>query len=562
MKLKNQVIWILVLTIVVLVISTSLISNNFLLHQISGFEDNNARQSMTSLTQSLLDRVQSERSTAIEWSNWDDSYVFVETLDPGYINSVLVDETFQTGNLNLVLFINRSGDIVYSKGYDTVNRTRTAIPAGFLQNLEAHGIFNGGTDPDFRGNAGILVFRDMIMLVSAEPILTSTGEGPPHGVLVRASYLDPDLIAGKFGLSPGSFRILSEDTDTPPLQSNGPSLANLADSYQVNILATTDTLLVTAPIDDFYGQPLRLELALQRTIYQQGVETLTLVVIAIILLGVLSGSILIAFFTRSVIQPLDRLRLEAQEIGESKNFSRRVTLPARNEFRQLGSSINNMLQSLENAARERLSSERKYHDLFVSSHEGIVLTDLDGKILDANESFLAMNGSSSPGDLTPRSFFSLFDPRCATQIRMMVSEKCEAKNRTAGELECVLESSRTSPVPVSLTCWPMSDSVGIWKGVWWLVKDIRERKEMEQVKREALVQINKNIEQIAILNDEIRNPLAVIVGLADLSDDPLKEQIIVQTGKIDDIVTQLDRGWLESQKVKDFLKKYYGKDED
>ena len=133
MKLKTQVICILVLTIVLLVISTSLISNNLLLHQISGFEENNARQSMTSLTQSLIDRVQSERTTAIEWSNWDDSYNFVETLDPDYINSVLVDETFQTGNLNLILFINQSGGLVYSKGYDTVNRSRTAIPAEFLR---------------------------------------------------------------------------------------------------------------------------------------------------------------------------------------------------------------------------------------------------------------------------------------------------------------------------------------------------------------------------------------------------------------------------------------------
>jgi PAS domain S-box-containing protein len=560
MKLKTQVICILVLTIVLLVISTSLISNNLLLRQISGFEENNARQSMTSLTQSLLDRVQSERTTAIEWSNWDDSYNFVETLDPGYINSVLVDETFQTGNLNLVLFINQSGGLVYSKGYDTVNHSRTAIPAEFLRNLESHGIL-GNADPDFTGNAGILVFPDTLMIVSVEPILTSTGSGPSHGFLVRGSYLSPDRIAGKFGLTQGSFRIIPTDPDLGTSQPADADLADQLDPLHESFQVTSDDLRVTTAMEDLYGQPLRLELTLEREIYQQGIETLSLIVLAIILLGGISGIILITFFTRSVIQPLDRLRLEAQEIGESKDFSRRVTLPARNEFRQLGSSINNMLQSLENAARERLSSERKYHDLFVSSHEGIVLTDLDGKILDANESFLAMNGSSSPEDLTPRSFYSLFDPRCTAQIQEIMKAQVVAE-RPTGEFESILTSPDKRPIPVSLTCWPMSDSLGIIKGIWWLVKDIGEKKERERVKREALVKINKNIEQIAILNDEIRNPLAVIVGLADLSDNPLKEQIIVQAGKIDDIVTRLDRGWLESQKVKDFLKKYYGKDED
>ena len=43
--------------------------------------------------------------------------------------------------------------------------------------------------------------------------------------------------------------------------------------------------------------------------------------------------------------------------------------------------------------------------------------------------------------------------------------------------------------------------------------DITDKKQNETVKRKALEQIEKNIEQFAILGDHIRNPLAVIVGL-------------------------------------------------
>ena len=87
--------------------------------------------------------------------------------------------------------------------------------------------------------------------------------------------------------------------------------------------------------------------------------------------------------------------------------------------------------------------------------------------------------------------------------------------------------------------------------------DITDRKEMEVVKRNALEQIEKNIEQFAILGDHIRNPLAVIIGLSSLAPGDITDKIILQAREIDRIVTQLDMGWIESEKVREFVKRYY-----
>jgi PAS domain S-box-containing protein len=87
--------------------------------------------------------------------------------------------------------------------------------------------------------------------------------------------------------------------------------------------------------------------------------------------------------------------------------------------------------------------------------------------------------------------------------------------------------------------------------------DITDRKQMEIAKRKALEQIEKNIEQFAILGDHIRNPLAVIVGLSSMAPGDITEKIILQAREIDRIVTQLDMGWIESEKVRDFIKRYY-----
>ena len=87
--------------------------------------------------------------------------------------------------------------------------------------------------------------------------------------------------------------------------------------------------------------------------------------------------------------------------------------------------------------------------------------------------------------------------------------------------------------------------------------DITDRKQMEVAKRRALEQIEQNIEQFAILGDHIRNPLAVIVGLSSLSPGDISDKIILQAKEIDRIITQLDMGWIESEKVRDFIKRYY-----
>ncbi|MGE5832637.1 MAG: PAS domain S-box protein [Methanomicrobiales archaeon] len=86
-------------------------------------------------------------------------------------------------------------------------------------------------------------------------------------------------------------------------------------------------------------------------------------------------------------------------------------------------------------------------------------------------------------------------------------------------------------------------------------RDITATKMMEEVERKAFSQIEKNIEQLAILGDHIRNPLAVIVGIADLEGGPTSEDIIKQAQIIDRIITQLDRGWIESEKIREFLKR-------
>ena len=87
--------------------------------------------------------------------------------------------------------------------------------------------------------------------------------------------------------------------------------------------------------------------------------------------------------------------------------------------------------------------------------------------------------------------------------------------------------------------------------------DITEFKIMRERERQALAQIERNLEQLATLNDQIRNPLSIIVALLACEERPdTKQRILDAVHSIDDMVKALDRGWMESAKVREFLEKY------
>ena len=113
------------------------------------------------------------------------------------------------------------------------------------------------------------------------------------------------------------------------------------------------------------------------------------------------------------------------------------------------------------------------------------------------------------------------------------------------------------------TMFPIPDTGGKIARIAIQSHDITDWKSMEEtMKREGLSRIEQNMEQFLILNDEIRNPLQVIAGYADLSDNTFKEQIDEQIRIIDALVTRLDDGWIESEKVRAFLIRHYQHGED
>lgn len=192
-----------------------------------------------------------------------------------------------------------------------------------------------------------------------------------------------------------------------------------------------------------------------------------------------------------------------------------------------------------------------YKKVFRSMIEGVIVADRNGIIIDINPPAEAVLGikSKDVAGLRVSDIFAEFSEDMTHDfnrgyVREFIDWVC-----TAGKKYILVRSAPLEPEELN-------------SGFILLLRDNTLEFEGHKREKESLVQIEKNLEQLAILNDRIRNPLSVIVGISSLAESPANEEILRQADEIDRLIDELDNHYLKSDKVRRVLKNHYDLDLD
>jgi PAS domain S-box-containing protein len=195
-------------------------------------------------------------------------------------------------------------------------------------------------------------------------------------------------------------------------------------------------------------------------------------------------------------------------------------------------------------------------NLIAIANVPIIIWDPSFHIIRMNHAFETLIGRSSD-EVIGRSLEFLFPPDQAERsMRLFLTTMEGVRWETVeidiqhkdGSIRTLLWNSATLYTPDGLK--PVAS---IAQG-----HDISGERRLEQEKDAALLQIQQNLSYLAILNDEIRNPLMIILTLADMLDDEkVFTEINLQARRIDAMVSQLDKRWIESEKVLNAIRKHY-----
>ncbi|MCS6794271.1 MAG: PAS domain S-box protein [Oscillatoriaceae bacterium SKW80] len=378
------------------------ISSSILADSLEKAEEQETRQTVQAVLNIFRQTEDDFNLRFADWSAWDETYNFIQNGNKKYIESNLVPKVLANLRVNLALFVNTSGKIIFGTGFDLEKGQYVPIPEIVRSHLSPKDVLLNHPDPS-SSKTGILLLPSGPLLIASRPILTNKGTGPIRGTLIFGRNLDNAQInrITKLARLPLQLYNIDESSKLPTdVQiARAELLKKAANSEKTSIFArplNENALAGYTLLKDIYGSPvLLLRVIIPRQTYQQAKRSLKHLIISVIVVGLVFGGCTVLLLEKLVLSRLANLSADVSRIASCRDISLRLALAGSDELSSLAKNINDMLSALQQAQIERQESEERYHCVIEQTSEGIFLFDVETRrILEANKAFAQLLGYS------------------------------------------------------------------------------------------------------------------------------------------------------------------------
>ncbi|MFN6496350.1 MAG: SpoIIE family protein phosphatase [Nostoc sp. DedQUE01] len=346
MKLQQKTLLIINATLLGLIGLFYTASSTIFMNSIQQAEEHEAQQTVKGV-QSLLRQTQENfRDRYIDWSAWNDTYNFIENRNNNYLQANLVPETLKALQVNLIVYLNTSNQIVYGTGFDLNNQTYKPIPQLLRDRLSSANDLLLQRPNLTAEQTGIVLLPEGPMWITSQPILKSTGEGPMRGSLIVGRNLDAKAVEqlSRIARLPIKIYRLDQRQQSAEFQTVKPNLSNNTIFVQP---ISKEVIEAYTLLNDIDGKPaLVLQVDIPRTIYQQGRTSLYYLIGALLISGIVFDAVVLLLLNRSVLSRLAQLSHEVGRIRNLNNLSAKLSVSSNDEISELTVTINRMLEAL------------------------------------------------------------------------------------------------------------------------------------------------------------------------------------------------------------------------
>jgi signal transduction histidine kinase/sensor domain CHASE-containing protein len=296
-------------------------------------------------------------------ANWDKVYAYIDRPTPRFIAEDVGYGQYSdlvARRLNLLVYVNAAGKVVYGQGFDLQRKAETPMPRRLEEFLAASDLLTHHRSLD-EGVAGIMLLDAGPAFVSARPILTTRGTGPIRGTVIVGRTLDAAEVErlGKTVHLPIVLRPLSALAD-------GVDRAAVdrlhAEPWTLPVIRTGENSIAGfAVLPSIEGKPILLvRVNLPRDIHRRGQATLRYIAAALGAIGVGCMLLTLMLVRRHILSPLTGLSHDVTRIAGSGDASARVAIAGSDEVATLAANIDHMLEALERSQRDRVRSEERF----------------------------------------------------------------------------------------------------------------------------------------------------------------------------------------------------------
>ncbi|MCY9668653.1 EAL domain-containing protein [Paenibacillus alginolyticus] len=357
MSLRRKIIIYVGMTTLCMLSLLYFISERALLRNYEQMELESLRENMKQNLLSYFDEYTNLGAIAINYAGWDDTYNFIDrptipTATDPYLTVNYTDSLFMSSRLNITLLMNNQKQVYFGKAYDYGNSHPLSYPSTFIHTLQTkYASFLEQSDASSR-KMGLLMVDKQPLIATSYPILTSNNEGPVHGTLVFARFLDSNYV-----------QYISEKTDMPlSISIVDPSFTPPAQASTVNVsgnavpfwtVSDKTTITGFSLLSDVNNKPaVLLKFVKSRELYKEAQRSVLFYLFYFGLSGLIFFFIISCVLQRTIFARLNQTINGMNVIKTKQDFSIRIQETGKDEITQLVKSFNHMMTSLEQSQNE------------------------------------------------------------------------------------------------------------------------------------------------------------------------------------------------------------------
>jgi PAS domain S-box-containing protein len=388
MKLRRKTLSIVGITIAGLTSILYATSSSILLGSLVKAEEQEATQVVKGVLNLFSQTADDFNSRFADWSAWDDTYAFIQNRNQEFIASNLVPEGLANVRVNIAVFVNTSGKIVYGTGLDTKKLQLTPVPEALKQHISLNDPLLQHPNAE-SSLAGIMLLPSGPVLITSRPIVTTKSTGPIRGTLVFGRNLDAAGIERMSKIT--RLPLIVHSVNEPELPAEFQKVREkLSAKKPILVRALSeDSIAGYALLNDIYNQPaLILRVDIPREIYRQGQTSLLYLLVSVILAGMGFIGCTLLLLEYLVLSRLSSLAKGVNCVSASHDLSLRLSVTGEDELSDLAYTINGMLSAIANAENEQIEEKARYRAVVEQATDCIFLWDAQTKhLLEANTAF-------------------------------------------------------------------------------------------------------------------------------------------------------------------------------
>ena len=331
-------------------LSKTIIEKNF-----SEFEKAHITSNLNKV-QELISLLLTHTDTELhDYASWDDTYNFIDSLDPEYIETNLDIDHFKSTSLIAIIFTDNKSRIIWSEFSDMDD----AAVSELLEDINKESLGDFPIINESTGARGgiIKTGQSEAGLIAVRPVLDNNEELPSKGRMIFIRSLSQQNL--------DSYRSL---LGFPVIIAPGTGTEN------------QNAIETSMVITDITGKhPFVFTIHSSRKEYAAGQQSTTRYYISLLIFLMLTASLVYIIFSKRVFNRITDFSNQVALITRHNNFQARTKFEGNDEISTLSKNVNSMLEAISESRKElELKVEErtaKLSAILEAAMNGIIVTD-------------------------------------------------------------------------------------------------------------------------------------------------------------------------------------------